>query len=62
MVVVRTWTLSRAKAEFDQVLEEAKTKGPQEIRDNDGSFTVVFKPLRAGESVTNFLSKGLPDD
>jgi hypothetical protein len=62
MGFVQTWTPVRAKAEFDQLLEAAKSEGPQEIRDGRGSFTVKFNAPKSSESVTEFLSKGLPDD
>ncbi len=61
MEATNSWTSTQAKAELDQLLEAAKTKGPQEIRDNRGSFTVRFNTPKSTESVTDFLSKGLPD-
>ncbi|RVK27336.1 hypothetical protein [Sinorhizobium meliloti] len=56
-----TWTASRARDEFDHLLDEAKNKGPQQITDVRGTFTLRFNPERAAESITEFLSKGLPD-
>lgn len=57
----KTWTSSRAREDFDHLLQEAKDKGPQEISDSRGIFTLVYKGERQGESVTEFLAKGLPD-
>lgn len=56
-----TWTSSRARKEFEHLLQEAKDKGPQDITDVRGTFTIVFKPERPSESVTDFLAKGLPE-
>lgn len=55
------WTSNRARDEFDLLLDEAKTKGPQEIRDARGRFTLHFNPEPAKGCVAEFLSKGLPD-
>lgn len=62
MGFVQTWTPARAKADFERLLEAAKNEGPQEIRDSHGSFTVKFNAPKSSESVTGFLSKGLPED
>ncbi len=62
MEAVQTWTTNRAKAEFDQLLEEVKNKGPQEITASNGSFTIKFNAPKSAESVTSFLGKGIPED
>ncbi len=58
---VHAWTPARAKADFDQLLEAAKTKGPQRISDDDGSFTVRYSKAKSRERVTDFLIEGLPE-
>ncbi|TWF49481.1 hypothetical protein FHW37_108151 [Neorhizobium alkalisoli] len=55
------WTSLRARNQFDHLLDEAKDKGPQDIRDVRGTFTLIFKPEAASTSVTEFLAKGLPE-
>ncbi|MQB19262.1 hypothetical protein DXT90_01295 [Agrobacterium tumefaciens] len=59
---VHAWTSARAKANFDQLLEAAKTQGPQSIRDESGSFTLRYSGTKSHERVTDFLIKGLPED
>ena len=56
-----TWTSSRARDNFDHLLQEAKDKGPQVISDTRGTFTLVFNDEPPGNSVTRFLAKGLPE-
>ena len=55
------WTSSRAREQFDLLLDQAKAKGPQDIKDYRGTFTLEFKPENSGETITEFLSKGLPE-
>lgn len=55
------WTSLRARTQFERLLDDAKDKGPQDIRDARGTFTLVFKPEAASTSVTEFLAKGLPE-
>ncbi len=59
---VHAWTPARAKADFDQLLDAAKTKGPQRISDDEGSFTVRYSKVKSRERVTDFLMKGLPEE
>jgi hypothetical protein len=55
------WTSLRARNQFEHLLDDAKDKGPQDIRDVRGTFTLVFKPEVPGKNVTDFLAKGLPE-
>lgn len=52
---VHPWTPARAKANFHQLLEAAKTQGPQSIRDESGSFTHRYSGTKSHERVTDFL-------
>lgn len=58
----RTWPSLRARNEFDRMLEDVKENGPLIITDARGSFVVSRLPDRGDETLTEFLSKGMPDD
>ena len=59
---VHAWTPTEAKADFDKLLDAAKTQGIQRISDDDGSFSVQFTKRKGSELVTDFLGKGLQGD
>ncbi|WP_246647716.1 hypothetical protein [Rhizobium laguerreae] len=42
------WHRHEAEARIRELLDAAKTSGPQTVRDTDGAFTITFSQTKAG--------------
>jgi hypothetical protein len=57
------WTLEEARAKFDELLEAARTSGPQLVEDphKKGTFTVSFSSTEPKPSTVKFLLEDSAD-
>ncbi|MGT2442958.1 hypothetical protein ACU4I5_10215 [Ensifer adhaerens] len=55
------WQRHEAEARISEVLNAAKTRGPQTVQDKDGTFKVTFSQRKAGLEEL-FAKPGLLED
>ncbi|MGO6810119.1 MULTISPECIES: hypothetical protein [Rhizobium] len=55
-----TWSAEEAQGDFDRVLEQARTVGPQEIEDPTGIYVLKVKLDRTKPDAARFLASNAP--
>ncbi|MFC5755691.1 hypothetical protein [Rhizobium sp. GCM10022189] len=56
------WLRNEAEARVRELFDAAKSTGPQEVRDTDGTFSITFIPVK-GTLEELFSKPGpIPDD
>lgn len=54
------WTAEEAQGDFDRILEQARSVGPQEIDDPTGIYVLKVKLDRTKPDAAKFLAKAAP--